>query len=73
MAGLAKSASIIRAAQARAGYYRQTERMCKAMRIEPRTFSNRLKNSGSINLSELKRMDMVLHFTDEEIIRMVRG
>ena len=73
MAGSAKSEDIIRAAQARAGYYRQTERMCNAIRIEPRTFSNRLKNSGSINLSELRRMDIVLHFTDEELIQIIRG
>lgn len=62
----------IRAAQARAGYFRKTSQMCQMAQIPLSTFNVRLKRGGW-STSELRRLDRVLHFTDEELIRLIRG
>lgn len=67
-----KARDIIRSAQARAGLFRQTPKMCRMACIEPRTFARRLENPGSMTLSELKRIDKVVKFTDEELSKIIR-
>ena len=62
----------IRAAQARAGYFRKTSQMCQMAQIPLSTFNVRLKRGGG-STSELRRLDRVIHFTDEELIRIIRG
>jgi len=62
----------IRTAQARAGYFRKTEQMCQMAQIPLSTFNVRLKRGGW-STSELRRLDRVIHFTDEEIVRIIRG
>lgn len=67
-----RSADVIRSAQMRAGYWRQTERMCEVVGIPLRTFQYKLKHRN-FTQSDLKRLDMVLHFSDEELGRIIRG
>lgn len=62
----------IRAAQARAGYFRKTEKMCQMAMIPLSTFNVRLKRGGWSD-TELRRLDRVIHFTDDEIVRIIRG
>jgi len=62
----------IRAAQARAGYFRKTSQMCQMAQIPLSTFNVRIKRGGW-STSELRRLDRVIHFTDEELIQMIRG
>ena len=62
----------IRTAQARAGYFRKTSQMCQMAQIPLSTFNVRLKRGGW-STSELRRLDRVVHFTDEELIRLIRG
>ena len=62
----------IRAAQARAGYFRKTSQMCQMAQIPLSTFNVRLKRGGW-STSELRRLDRVIHFTDEELIQLIRG
>ena len=62
----------IRTAQARAGYFRKTSQMCQMAQIPLSTFNVRLKRGGW-STSELRRLDRVLHFTDEELIQIIRG
>ena len=62
----------IRAAQARAGYFRKTSQMCQMAQIPLSTFNVRIKRGGW-STSELRRLDRVIHFTDEELIQIIRG
>jgi len=62
----------IRAAQVRAGYFRKTSQMCQMAQIPLSTFNVRLKRGGW-STSELRRLDRVIHFTDEELIQLIRG
>lgn len=62
----------IRAAQARAGYFRKTSQMCQMAQIPLSTFNVRIKRGGW-SASELRRLDRVIHFTDEELIQLIRG
>lgn len=62
----------IRAAQARAGYFRKTEQMCKMAQIPLSTFNVRLKRGGWSD-TELRRLDRVIHFTNDEIVQIIRG
>jgi len=62
----------IRAAQARAGYFRKTSQMCQMAQIPLSTFNVRLKRGGW-STSELRRLDRVIHFTDDELIQLIRG
>lgn len=62
----------IRAAQARAGYFRKTSQMCQMAQIPLSTFNVRIKRGGW-SASELRRLDRVIHFTDEELIQIIRG
>jgi hypothetical protein len=62
----------IRAAQARAGYFRKTSQMCQMAQIPLSTFNVRIKHGGW-SASELRRLDRVIHFTDEELIQIIRG
>lgn len=34
---------------------------------------NKIKNPGSLRLYELEALDKVLHFDDEDILKLVRG
>ena len=61
----------IRAAQARAGYFRKTSQMCQMAQIPLSTFNVRIKRGGW-STSELRRLDRVIHFTDEELIQIIR-
>ena len=60
------------AAQARAGYFRKTSQMCQMAQIPLSTFNARIKRGGW-STSELRRLDRVIHFTDEELIQIIRG
>ena len=62
----------IRAAQARAGYFRKTSQMCQMAQIPLSTFNVRIKRGGW-SASELRRLDRVIHFTDDELIQLIRG
>ena len=62
----------IRTAQARAGYFRKTGQMCQMAQIPLSTFNVRIKRGGW-STSELRRLDRVIHFTDEELIQIIRG
>lgn len=64
--------NIIRAAQARAGFYRQQKRLCQMVQIPEATFWYKM-SKGDFTVSEVRRLDMVLHFTEEEIVKLVRG
>lgn len=68
----AEAETTIRAAQARAGYFRKTSQMCQMAQIPLSTFNVRIR-TGSWSASELRRLDRVLHFTDDEIVRIIRG
>lgn len=63
---------IIRSAQSRAGFYRQTEEMCRICCIAPSTFKRWLRE-GDLPLSGLRRLDALLHFTEEETNHLIRG
>ena len=62
----------VRATQARAGYFRKTSQMCQMAQIPLSTFNVRIKRGGW-SASELRRLDRVIHFTDEELIQLIRG
>lgn len=62
----------IRTAQTRAGYFRKTSQMCQMAQIPLSTFNARIKRGGW-SASELRRLDRVIHFTDEELIQLIRG
>ena len=63
---------IIRAAQARAGYGRDTRRMCEMAMIPLSTFTRKLR-TDSFTIAELRRIGKVVKFTDGEIVEMIRG
>lgn len=65
-------ADIIRSAQDRAGFYRQTEKMCRICCISPSTFKSWLRE-GDLPLSGLRRLNTLLHFTEEEREYLIRG
>ena len=67
-----KTRDVIRSAQARAGYYRETKKLCRMTCIPISTFNYKLKHRGWTD-SELKRLDMALHFTNEELGQLIRG
>ena len=67
-----RGADVIRTAQARAGYFRKTEKMCQMAMIPLSTFNVRLKRGGWSD-TELRRLDRVIHFTDDELIQLIRG
>ena len=46
--------------------------VCYEAAIKERTFEDHL-TKGDFLLSELTRLDAVIHFTDEECIRLIRG
>lgn len=62
----------IRAAQARAGYFRKTSQMCQMAQIPLSTFNVRLKRGGWSD-TELRRLDRVIHFTNDELVQIIRG
>lgn len=64
--------NIIRSAQARAGYDRDTKRLCYMARIPLSTFARKLRTDG-FTIPELRRINMVVKFTDDEIIELIRG
>lgn len=64
--------SIIRAAQARAGLFRQTDKLCRMSCVPKSTFYKWL-SSGDLPLSGLQRLNKVLKFTDEEIRELIKG
>lgn len=67
-----KTRDVIRSAQCRAGYYRDTEKLCRMVSIPLSTFNRKLKHRGWTD-AELKRLDMALHFTNEELGQLIRG
>ena len=46
--------------------------MCQMAMIPLSTFNVRIKHGGW-STSELRRLDRVIHFTDEELIQLIRG
>jgi hypothetical protein len=64
--------STIRTAQSRAGYFGKTSLMCQMAQIPLSTFNVRIKRGGWRD-TELRRLDRVIHFTDNEIIQLIRG
>jgi len=58
-------------AMARSGI-KSKEDLAKRAAIDRATFWRRMGNPGGFKLSEIQRMDMILHFSDEEIVGMVR-
>lgn len=64
---------IIRAAQARAGYYLRTDDMCDVARIALSTFNKRMRYSGTMTIAELRRLDKTVKFTDSELVDLIRG
>lgn len=69
---MAQAAITIRTAQTRAGYFRKTELMCQMAQIPLSTFNVRIKRGGW-SAAELRRLDRVIHFTDDEIVQLIRG
>lgn len=67
-----KSADVIRSAQCRAGYYRRTEKLCNMAGIPLTTFNYKLKHGGWKD-AELRRLNRILNFTDEECVELIRG
>ena len=63
--------SIIRSAQARAGFYDKTDELLRITCIPRTTFYTWLK-TGDLPLSGLQRLDRVLHFTDAELGSLLR-
>ena len=47
--------------------------ICKRAMISEPTLTKKLKEPGLFKLSEITRLDKVLHFTDDEIIAIARG
>ena len=41
--------------------------------IEYQTLNNRLKNPGGFRAYEIRRIDELLHFTDEDLITLIKG
>ena len=66
------AADAIRSAQARAGYYRRTEDMLRMAIIPPSTFYRKVK-CGELTAAEIRRLDRVLKFRDEELLDIIRG
>ena len=52
--------------------YKSQKDVCYEAAIAERTFQYHLANQD-FPLSELTRLDAVLHFTDEECCRLIRG
>ena len=63
---------IIETAQARAGLEGQTERLCWMANIPMSTYQ-RWRASGEYSLRGLKNLDKVLHFTEPECAKLIRG
>lgn len=68
-----RGADVIRAAQARAGYFRDTERLCNMIHIPLRTFNRRIANMDKMTIEEIRRIDKALHFTNDEIVELIKG
>lgn len=52
--------------------FKNRKDVCRQAAIKERTFEYHI-SKGDFPLSELTRLDAVLHFTDEECIRLIRG
>lgn len=67
-----KLSNLLDGAIGRAGFDGKRKEMYSQAAIGKRTFENH-KKKGDYLLSELTRLDAVLHFTDEECISLIRG
>ena len=41
--------------------------------IEYQTLQNHIKNIGQFRVFEIKQLDAVLHFSDEDLVRLAKG
>lgn len=69
----AETRKIIRTAQTRSGYDRNQAKLCKMTRIAERTFKRRMADPGEFKLKELRRIIMITHMLDDEILKLMRG
>lgn len=60
-------------AQARAGFSRRRSDMCRMAKIPLSTYNRRRLDETEMTIGELRRWERVVRFTDEEIVRLVRG
>lgn len=60
-------------AQARAGFSRRRSDMCRMAKISLSTYNRRRLDETEMTIGELRRWERVVRFTDEEIVRLVRG
>lgn len=49
------------------------ERLQKMSGIPPATFARRMANPDSITIAELRRLDQLAKFRDDQLIELVRG
>lgn len=49
------------------------DRLQKMSGMPPATFSRRMKNPDSITIGELRRLDQLAKFRDDQLIELVRG
>lgn len=47
--------------------------ICKRAKISEPTFTKKLKDVSLFKIDELRRLDKVLKFTDDEILAIMRG
>lgn len=46
--------------------------LCSKVGINYRTLRERFNNSGSVRLYELRELDKILNFTDEQLLQLIR-
>lgn len=56
-----------------AGYGRRNDELAKRAGISRGTYYGHKNTPGSFTVSELRRLDSLVRFTDEEIVAIVRG
>lgn len=49
------------------------DRLQKMSGMPPATFSRRMKDPDSITIGELRRLDQLAKFRDDQLIELVRG
>lgn len=49
------------------------DRLQKMSGMPPATFSRRMKDPDSITIGELRRLDQLARFRDEQLLELIRG
>lgn len=63
---------IIRVAMAREGIRSQRD-LGEQMGVEEGVISGRFRGRVKWDIDELRKLDMVLHFRDDELLKLIRG